>query len=551
MGMGFETLLTREQIERYTREGYWGSKVITDFLDEAAEKTPDKLAAVDGRSRYTYRELRQLVDRCALGFLELGVRPGDVVSFQLPNWNEWVIAHFAATRIGAISNPLVPIYRDREIRFMLGLAEPKIMVIPDRFRNFSYPEMMERLRPSMPFLRHILVVGDEVPLGQESWKTFMETKWEKIRDPGELAALRPDANEVTELIFTSGTTGEPKGVLHTHNTVISTDVLTARLLNFDADTVIHMASTFAHQTGFLYGPRLVTYLGSTGIYQDIWNVERFVEMVEEFGIHMTMGATPFLHDLVRAPNLDQHDLSSLRVFICAGAPIPRPLLREARKRLPGVAVLGGWGQTEDALVTLSRMGDSEEKITSTDGLPVPGMEVRVVDGSGRLLPPGQPGRLQCKGPFLFVGYAKRLEMTRASFDGEWFDTGDFAVIDEEGYVSIEGRAKDIIIRGGENIPVTYVENVLHEHPDIEQVAIVAMPDPHLQERACAFVILKSGATLTLADLQQFLQEKGVAKPYWPERVEVVDEFPRTASGKIQKFKLREEIARQLQREGEQ
>jgi acyl-CoA synthetase (AMP-forming)/AMP-acid ligase II len=222
-----------------------------------------------------------------------------------------------------------------------------------------------------------------------------------------------------------------------------------------------------------------------------------------------------------------------------GAPIPRAIVRRAREVVPDLVVLGGWGQTEDALVTLGIPGDPDDKLIDTDGFPWPGMRVRTVDELGSPTAPGTEGRLQVTGPFVFVGYAERLEMTRQGFDGEWFDTGDLAVIDADGYLSISGRTKDVIIRGGENIPVAYVENVLYEHPDIAEVAVVGRPDPRLQERACACVVLAAGASLTFDDLKAFLAEKGVAKQYWPERLEVLDALPRTASGKIQKFKLRE------------
>ena len=307
-----------------------------------------------------------------------------------------------------------------------------------------------------------------------------------------------------------------------------------------------MGSTFSHGTGLLYGARLPIELGATGVHQDAWNAEQFVELIDEHGINVTAGATPFLVDLLNAKNLADHDVSSLTHFCCMGAPIPRVTLREAREKLRGVAVLGGWGQTENGLVTTSKPDDPEEKITGTDGSPFPGMEIRVVDTDGKELPPRQEGRLQCKGPSLFVGYAKRLDMTRGSFDGDWFDTGDLAIIDEDGYLSISGRTKDVIIRGGENIPVAYVEGALYEHPRIQDVALVGMPDPRLQERACAFVVLRNNEELTFEEMQKFLQEKGVAKPYWPERLEVVPELPRTPSGKIQKFRLRDQFADKAQ-----
>ena len=523
--MSFETILDDELIE--ANAGFWVNRTITDHLDEVAAATPDKTAFTDSRRAITYAALKAEVDRCALGFLDLGVRPGDVVSFQLPNWIEWVVVHFAASRIGAISNPLIPIYREREVGFMVGLAKSKVLVVPETFRGFDHAAMAERLRPQWPDLEHVLVVGS-------TWDEFTAAPREEREFP------RPDPNDVTLLIFTSGTTGEPKGVMHTHNTAIAANNPLPARLGITADSVIHMASTLAHLTGFLYGARLPVQNGASCVLQDVWDPARFVELVAEHGITYTSAATPFLHDVLAAPNLADHDMSSLARFCCMGAPIPRALVREARQKLPHTTVLGGWGQSENALVTLGIPGDPDDKLIDTDGYPWPGMRIRVVDVDGAEVPPGTEGRLQVTGPFLFVGYAERMALTRASFDGEWFDTGDLAAIDADGYLRIAGRTKDVIIRGGENIPVAYVENVLYEHPDIDAVAVVAVPDPRLQERACACVVLRRD--LTLDDLRVFLAEKGVAKPYWPERLDVLTELPRTPSGKIQKFRLRARLA---------
>lgn len=543
----FETTLTPEQIETFTRAGYWRGRTITDFLDETAAATPDKAAFVDSRKQVTYGQLKQQVDRCALGLLELGIEPGDVVSFQLPNWIEWIVVHYAASRIGAISNPLIPIYREREVGFMVGLARSRLIVVPQQFRGFDYPAMVERMRGDWPSLEHVLVVDG--PSGPTSWEEFMATPWEERRDPAELDAVRPDPNAVTLLIFTSGTTGEPKGVMHTHNTVVAANDALPERLGITADTVFHMASTLAHLTGFLYGARLNVQNGATCVLQDVWDAATFVELVERHRITYTSAASPFLHDLLKVPDLDRHDLSSLVRFCCMGAPIPRALVREAKHRLPALVVLGGWGQTEEGLVTLGIPGDPENKIIDTDGYPFPGMEIRVVDFEGNPLPAGHEGALQVRGPFLFVGYAERLEMTRALYgedpDGDWFDTGDLAHIDEDGYLRISGRTKDVIIRGGENIPVSYVENVLYEHPDVDTVAVVAIPDPRLQERACACLVLKAGAPeLTFEAMKEFLATKGVAKQYWPEKLVIREDLPKTPSGKIQKFQLRETVGRQ-------
>ncbi|MEY9866993.1 cyclohexanecarboxylate-CoA ligase [Peribacillus sp. B2I2] len=537
--MKLETILTQEYVGKY--QGVWPNRTILDYLNDAIVKHPDKIAIIDKKSSFTYKQLGKLVDRIALGLLHIGLGKGDVVSFQLPNWNEFIILHYAVTRIGAISNPLIPIYRDREIGYMVGMAESKMIVVPDYFRGFYYPDMIERLSHQWPSMKHIYVIGDKAPKGMKLFSSLFEEPWEDRMDSSILDEITHDPNDVTEIIFTSGTTGSPKGVMHTHNTLcISTDYWIDHL-HLTSDDVHFMASTFAHQTGFGYGVRLPTHIGGTGVYQDIWNPREFIEWVEKEKITFTAGATPFLQDTIQMEGIESYDLNSLRVFVALGAPIPRHLVKEAVEKVP-FKILSGWGQTEDGLVTLTRLEDLEEKLTNTDGIPFPGMELKVVDLEGELCAPNIEGSLLVRGPALFVGYFKRIDDTLAEYSDGWFITGDRAFIDEDGYIRISGRNKDIIIRGGENIPVAYVENVLYEHPDISSAQVIAVPDSRLQEKACACISMKMGKSpITMDSMQEFLSEKGLAKQYWPEFLEIMDDFPRTASGKIQKFRLREMI----------
>jgi acyl-CoA synthetase (AMP-forming)/AMP-acid ligase II len=316
-------------------------------------------------------------------------------------------------------------------------------------------------------------------------------------------------------------------------------------LGFHERDVGLMSSTFGHQTGYLYGYCLTLLLGSTGVWLDVWNAEEAARLVEAEGVTYTMGATPFLHDLTHSPAVERRDLSSLRLFISAGASIPRALVQDARRRL-GCVVSAGWGMSENGLVTCNGLDDPEEKVSGTDGLPLPGMELAVVDEHEGPVPPGAEGDLLVRGHSQFVGYWKRPQFTEQAHtpDG-WFRTGDRARLDRDGYVTITGRAKDLIIRGGENISVAEVENLIFTHPKVSGVAVVAMPDPRLVERACAFVVPRPGETLTLAELTEFLQSRQLARHKFPERLEVVSEFPMTPSGKVQKYRLREAIARTL------
>lgn len=539
-----DTTLTRERIRQSTEHGFWRNESLEVYLDRWATRDPHKTAIVDGRCRYTYAELARLVERVAHGLRAHGVEPGSIVSCQLPNWNECITLFLAAARLGAIVNPIPPTYRARELRFMLSLLESRVVVIPEVFRGFRYALMLAGLRPDAPKLEHVFVVRGEPAEGMQPWATLTDTAWESRE--GRRPLPGSDPNRVHEVVFTSGTTGEPKGVMHTPNTTLSTIYSLIDRLRFSERDVILMASTLGHQTGYLYGYCLTFLLGATVVWLDLWSAAEAARLIEAERVTFTMGATPFLQDLTYTPT--HHDLSSLRLFISAGASIPRQLVIDARARL-GCAISAGWGMTENGLVTCNGLSDPEDKVFGTDGAPLPGMALRVVDPDGRDVPAGDEGELLVTGPAQFVGYFERPEFTALAHtpDG-WFKTGDRATLDREGYLAITGRSKDLIIRGGENIPVAEVENLLFAHPKVAGVAIVAMPDPRLQERACAFVIPRAGESVTLDELVTYLDAKQLAKQKFPERLEIVSEFPMTPSGKIQKYRLRQLIKDKLEAE---
>ena len=541
--MAIETDLTAERVRGARAAGYWRDETLDRYLDRWATERPTKTALVDAGGRVTWAELARTVERVAHGLAEHGIGPGSVVSCQLPNWSEFVILAVAGTRVGAILNPIPPTYRANELRFILDVLEAQALVIPGRFRNFDYVAMAEGLRREAPRLERVWVARGTPGRDMLPFAALLETAWEARAGRRPLAGTEPNA--VTEVIFTSGTTGEPKGVMHTSNTVLSIIYPLIERLRFTERDVTLMSSTFGHQTGFLYGYCMTLLLGSTGVWLDAWNAEEAARLIEAERVTFTMGATPFLRDLTDAPALARRDVSSLRLFLSAGAPIPRKLVEAARQRL-GCAISAGWGMTENGCVTCNGLDDPGDKVFGTDGSPLPGMELRVVDDEDRVVPAGTEGNLLVRGHSQFVGYWKRPQFTREAHtpDG-WFKTGDRALLDASGYVSITGRSKDLIIRGGENISASEVENVLFTHPKIAGVAIVAMPDPRLVERACAFVIPRPGPPLTLEELVAFLESRQLARHKFPERLELVTEFPMTPSGKIQKYRLREAVARKL------
>jgi cyclohexanecarboxylate-CoA ligase len=519
--------------------GYWRDKTILDHLDRAIECTPDKTAIMAIRSeggqekRLTYKEIDRLSDILALRLAGLDVGRGDVVSFQLPNWWEFSVLHLACLKLGAVSNPLMTIFRERELRFMLKLAESKVFVVPTAFRGFDYAGMAVNLRGDLPALRHVFVVGGS---GDAAFERLLAPQDGKDGSTP-TRERRPSADDVIQLLYTSGTTGEPKGVMHTSNTMLSNLVPFAERLHLGVEDVIHMPSPMAHQLGFMYGLVMPVMLGATAVLQDVFEPKEMARQIAQEGVTFTMGATPFLNDLTEHVERNRASTASLRVFVSAGAPIPRALVSKARGTL-GAAIISAWGMSENGAVTTTRPEDPEEKTMATDGCALPGMEVRVVDANRKGVASGSEGQLQVRGCSNFIGYLKRPELDNTDADG-WFDTGDLARMDADGFIRIAGRSKDIIIRGGENIPVVEVEGLLFKHPKIAAVAIVGYPDPRLGERACAFVVPREGAPLSFAEMVAYLKAQQMAQQYIPERLELVNELPCTPSGKIQKFKLRE------------
>ncbi len=514
--------------------GIWPDRVITDYFDRWIAEKPEATAIIGYRdengtpAQLSWRELARATAAIARGLAAHGVGRGDVVSFQLPNWWQFVAVHLACVRIGAVSNPLMPIFRHRELSFMIAHAESKVLIAPARFRGFDHGELALRLQRELPALKHVFLIDGE---GQHSFETELLGAQTVPIDPG--AGMGP--NDEVQLLYTSGTTGEPKGVLHTSNTLIGTTLAFAQRMQLGAQDVIFMPSPLAHQIGFEYGLLVSVLCGAPLLLMDVWSPARAVDLMEKHRATYMFAATPFLADLAGFPGIEHRALDAFRLFVASGAPIPPVLVRAAQQKLQAI-IVAGWGMTECGILTTTPL--SGHKVHESDGYPLPGEEVRIVDEQGREVLREQEGTLKFRGAALFVGYLKRPQLYDVDADG-WFDTGDIARMDLEGYIRICGRKKDIIIRGGENIPVVQIESAIYKMSGVAEVAIVAMPDERLSERACAFVVLCPGRRMTIKDVRDFLAEEGIAKPFWPERLQIVEQMPRTPTGKIQKYLLRE------------
>jgi acyl-coenzyme A synthetase/AMP-(fatty) acid ligase len=526
-----------EAASRYRKGGWWTDQTLLDYFDAAVARTPAAPAIVARGRRLTYAELDDESRRVASRFAALGLRKGDVVSIQLPNWAEFATVHLAASRLGAVTNPLLPVYRENELSYILGFARTAIAVIPGTFGKWDFPAMYARLWASLPELKAVFVVNGEAAGRMRPYTDLC--KEEAARQP----AVEMNGDDISALIFTSGTESKPKGVMHSHNTMMYGTLFMAKMLGLTDKDVVWAPSPLGHGTGFLWGMRQALTLGAKLVLQDVWDAEEALRLIEEERCSFTLTATPFATMLVDAPSAGRRDSASFRYFASAGAPIPKQLGLDAREKL-GTLLIGMWGMSECFVGSASAADAPQDKLWGTDGKAVPGGELAIFDETRtRMLPAGETGELATRGPHVALGYFKDPERTRETFSPEgWLFSNDLATMDDDGYIRIVGRKKDIINRGGLKISAREMEEMLLQHPQVKAAAIVGVPDARLGEKSCVFVIARNGQAPALAELLGFLEERGVAKYKLPEYLVAVDNFPMTASGKIQKYALRDGVA---------
>jgi 3-phosphoshikimate 1-carboxyvinyltransferase len=548
---------------------------IVDWVGRWARERPAEDALVDvragGTRTWTWEELDREADKAASLLLELGVEPGETVAYQLPNWGEFVILTLACMKVGAICCALMPIFREREIGFALRRSKARVLVVADEFRGRKHAEETASMLASsndvdgpknhdmehfsahqhggagtLP-VEHVLVVGgDGAPALPKSdgvrWHDFAAALAGQEPDTAAIVARKPGPTALSQLFFTSGSTGEPKGVLHRYDALTRAAMMEVEHLGLGRDDTIYIPTPLAHQTGLLYGMWLAFSLGSTQVIQDIWDPHLAAKALREWDGTFVQAATPFLADLVRVIDAGEEVAPpALRIFVVTGAAVPRALAERATTVL-SASVCGAWGSTESCLGALAAPGDDPAKVWGTDGRALAGTRIRIVDEDDNPLGPGEEGNFQVTSRCLFEEYLDRPDLTAAAMtDDGWYRTGDLATIDGDGFLRLTGRVKDIINRGGEKVPVAEIEQLLHEHPAVSEVAIVAMPDERLGERACAYVVRATGfaGDFGLAEVRDWLDSHEMSKHYWPERVEIIDEMPHTPSGKIQKFILRD------------
>ncbi len=538
-----KTLLTPDLIERFTSQGYWVDTTTNEALERNAREFPDKGALVDHRRCLTYREFYQMVQRLAAHWISLGLTRDDVIAVQLPNWVEYSIVVNSAIMVGIPFCHFHSDFRSKEVEFILDFTGATALVIPKYFRKFDHLAMIQDLRPQLPELKHILVVGDDTPNDMFDLRAFLESEGSLSVSKEELRCLRPHGNDFARVAFTSGTTGDPKAVLHIHNTTNSACRFSNREHAITSDSTILLFLPVGLNWGLMHTVQALL-AGCKLVFMDIFNPEKALQLIEGEGVTHFYTAPTGLVAMLNVKDFKHYDLSSLKVVVVGGASCPIEIIRQWRANVPGHLV-DYYGMLETGIQSCTRLTDDPEEVCGLVGRPVPEVGSKVVDDEFREVSPGTVGEIASFGPTVTIGYFNNPKANARSFTADgWFLTGDLGVFDKKGYLKIVGRNKDLIIRGGANIYPREIEEVLFKHPKILDVSVIGIPDSYLGERTCACIIPRPGEEITFEDVVDFLRDK-IAKYKLPEQVQIVEELPRTPTGKIQKGVLREETMRKL------
>ncbi|MBS2547623.1 AMP-binding protein [Catenulispora sp. NL8] len=533
--------LTPERIEEYTAAGYWSQETLADAFRRNADQFPDKVAYVDDHSQVTWGEVWQISGEVASGLARRGVGRGDVLAVQLPNRIEFVLVLAAAVRLGAVFCQFPPDYRAREIEFILRFSEAHTIVVPDRFRGFDHTGMIDGMRDRLPRLVNMVAVAtgeSSTALDEDTWVSLDQLR--RDLDPADPAPDRPaDADDVTRIAFTSGTTGEPKAVMHTANTTLSMTRHENQERGVNGDATILVLLPVGLNAGFSTVVQVAS-AGARGVLMEKFSSSALLDLVERHRVTSFLAAPTALLAVLRDESLRGRDLSSLRFVQTGGSSTPVEVLREANERL-GCPVIDLYGMLETGVTSCTDPDEPYEEWVGTVGRPYSFLRVRVLDPDDGDVPTGVEGDIVKTGPTICVGYYRNPDKNRESWtpDG-WFRSGDRGYLDADGRLTISGRSKDMVIHGGANIWPRELEEILVRHPDVADVAVIGIHDDYFGENTCACVIPRPGAEPTLEDLIAFMKDE-VAKYKLPQHLELFDAFPLGPTGKVLKRDLADEV----------
>ncbi|ROS32063.1 AMP-binding protein [Amycolatopsis thermoflava] len=533
-----------EEIEQFYATGRWREETLFDLLEQQVEARPDKVFLTDGTRAITFRELRDSALRLAAGLRRAGVGRGDRVCVQIPNWAEYGQIAVALSRLGAVMVPIMPIYRLDEVGYIVRNCGARMAITCHTFKKFDHAAMFGRIQQDVPDLETVVVVRGEAEGATPFTELFADVEPEAAAaeiGPG----VGPDDHFV--IVYSSGTTSRPKGCLHTFNAMACGSRLLAQGFGYTDTDVQFGPSPVTHTTGLVTSILLPLMHGAASHIMEVWEPRAGLERIREFGCTVAVTATTFLQMLMDVYEPGRHDAGSMRLWVAAGAPIPAAFVEQARELLPDCRILSLYGRTENVTTTMCTIEDDPARSLTSDGRVLPGSSVKIVDALGEEVPRGQEGDIAYRGPMHMLEYIGNPTETAALFTPDGYSrSGDLGVMDEDGYIRVTGRLKDIVIRGGMNISVRQVEDLLTGHPAVAACAVVGMPDRRLGERICLYLVPRPGhEDVTLEEIKEFLLGQGLAIQKMPERLEVVPELPMTATGKIQKHRLRADIAAKL------
>lgn len=541
-----------QEIEHYYRTGPWSADTFHDILARRVAENPDKVFASDGTQSLTFRELFDAGQRLAVGLHRHGLRRGDTAAVQLPNWVEFIQVLTALSRLGVVMVPIMPIYRREDVSYVLSNAEVRTVFTPADFSKFDYLEMYRGLRQEHPELTIVVTRPDSTAeeVADADTNVFTLQQLEAETDDNSARAelgSRPGPDDPFVTVYTSGTTSRPKGCVHTFNTYCAGARALVGPFGYSETDVQFGPSPIAHTTGLVTSVLLPMLTGAATHVMAKWDPLRGIEEIQRFGCTAAATAPTFLHTLLSAYDAEQHDLSTLRLWVCAGAPIPAAVVERANATLPNIKVLSLYGRSENLVTTTCSVTDEVSRALTSDGKAMPGAEVKIVDTDGNEVPPGAEGDIAYRGPAHMIEYLASPQETAELFTKDGFSkSGDLGMMTEDGYVRVTGRTKDIVIRGGMNISVREIEEHLAHHPELRASSVVGMPDERLGERVCCYVVAASGhGAPTVDDIREFLLERGMPIQKTPERVVAVEALPMTATGKVLKHELRQDIVRRL------
>ena len=536
-----------EDAQKYNSCRWWSGLTFGDILDRAADIHPEKEAFVDRKTRLTYGEAREKTNKLAIGLIDLGIQPLDRVLVQLPNWNEFVFAYFALQKIGAIPVLLIDRYRQLEINNLINLTGATSWIVASRYKKTDYVPIINDILKENPDFKNIITVR-----GDRNHKLFssLERLIEETEMTGDnlarLTSRAPDPMQVAHMGPTGGTTGAPKIVPRTHNSLITGIEYCSKSWEQNNQDVNLLAGPIGHDLMFTKGfIGSIIMLGKI-IFLDSTDDKEICETIEKEKVTSIIWVPTLAQRMLQYKDLDKHDLSSLKKMHSAGGTSHPDLVKDVTKKL-NMKFYNGYGATE-GMTTITRTTDDLETICTTVGRPTcPYDTYKVIDKEGNELPPNTQGELVLKGPGVFTGYYNNPRENKASFtkDG-FFRTGDVAIIDEKGYITLTGRIKEMINRGGESISATEIEKLINRHPDVAAVAVIPMPDPLMGERVCAYIQPKVGTKLSSNEIISFLKEQKASVLQLPERIEFIDTMPYTGAEKLDKKSLRKDIEKKLQ-----